>query len=250
MEERFLKFSNLSSFPEIVHGISNRSYGQMKFGLNVPDEEVVKNRRQFFDNLGISSDKVVVAQQVHGSKVAMITNAEQGKGALDAHTEIAGVDALITSAKDTYLMIKTADCLPVLIYDSALRVVAAVHAGWRGIIDQIIPEVVGQLRQMGCEMENLNIALGPGICQKHFIVQNSVLKLFLENYPSATFVRNKDGYVDLKKAVISDLKKAQIHPGNIELAHFCTVCDNGIYGSFRQEGTGAPEMAAVIGMRQ
>lgn len=250
MEERFLKFSNLASFPEIIHGISNRNYGQMKFGLNQSDEEVIKNRRQFFESLGITESKVVVAQQPHGNRIALITKSQQGSGAIDPKTEISGVDGLLTGTKDTFLMVKTADCLPIFFYDPALRKVAAIHASWRAIIDQIISETIYHLKNLGTDPENLVIGIGPGICQKHFIVQNSVLKLFLENYPSATFVRNNDGYVDLKKAVLADLKRGKIHPSNIEIAHFCTVCDNGIYGSFRKEGSGAPELAAIIGMRQ
>lgn len=248
MEEGFLKFSNLSNFPEIIHGISNRSYGQMKFGLD-QNEEIIKNRRQFFQELAIEENKVIVPRQVHGSKIAIVSSTDQGKGALDEKTEIPGVDGLLSSDKETFLMIKTADCLPILMYDSASRIIAALHASWRGIIDQIIPETISQMRKLGTEPENLIIGIGPGICQKHFVVRNSVLKLFLENYPAATFVRNNDGYVDLKKAVLSDLKKAKVAPGNIEIAPFCTVCDNGLYGSFRKEGSGALEIAAIIGMK-
>lgn len=243
MEERFLRFKNFGSFPELIHGISNRSYGQMKFGLNQSDDEVVKNRQQFFIELEISADKIVEANQPHSNQVAIVSKLDHGKS-------IGGADGLITADKDVYLMIKTADCIPVLIYDPAIRKVAVIHASWRAIIDQIIPEVIYKMQNSGSDPENLVVGIGPGICQKHFIVQNSVLKLFLENYPSATLVRNKDGYVDLKKAVLSDLKKAKVHPSNIEIAHFCTVCDNGIYPSFRKEGKGALEIASVIGMKE
>lgn len=249
MEERFLKFSNLACFPELIHGISNRNYGNMKFGQD-NSTEVIKNRRQFFQELGIGEDAVIVASQPHSNKVVHVSISEKGRGSIDQNGEISGADGLVTADKQIFLMIKTADCLPVLIYDPSLKIVMAIHAGWRSIIDQIIPEAIYKIQKMGSDPDNLIVGVGPSICQKHFVVKNSVLKLFLENYPSATFVRNNDGYVDLKKAITIDLKKAKIHPSNIEVAHYCTVCDNGIFGSFRKEGTGAPESAAIIGMRQ
>jgi len=136
-----------------------------------------------------------------------------------------------------------------LIYDPMQKIVGILHAGWRGIIKQIIIEAIEKLESLGSDPENLIVGIGPGICQKHFIVKNDVLGKFLDFYPSATLVRNNDGYVDLKKAVLIDLKKKGILLGNIEVSHSCPSCDNGIYGSFRKEGELAPAAAAVIGMR-
>ena len=240
MEEHFFKFSNLACFPELVHGISNRSHGDMRQGF-IPDSEVMKNRSQFLADLNINLPDVIIPKQVHSNIVLVMTEKDKGK--------TAPADGLVTTEKGLFLGVLTADCIPIFMYDPALKIVAVVHGGWRGIIDQIVPEAINKMRALGTEPENLVFGIGPGICQKHFTVQNSVLKLFLDNYPSATFVRNKDGYVDLKKAVSIDLKKANVHPGNIEVSSDCTVCDNGIYGSYRKEGKGAPEMLAIVGIK-
>ena len=61
---------------------------------------------------------------------------------------------------------------------------------------------------------------------------------------------NKDGYVDLKKAAAIDLERNGVISSNIEISKFCTVCDNGTYSSFRKEGSGVLEMAAVVGMKK
>ncbi|AKM81932.1 TPA: peptidoglycan editing factor PgeF [Candidatus Berkelbacteria bacterium] len=248
MEERFYKFSSFSCFPEIVQGISNRSYGEMKFG-SAQDAEVIKNRKQFAKDLGIELNQVIFPHQVHGNRITAVGKAEGGKGALETSGSLIEADGLITAEKGIYLGITTADCLPILIYDPANRVVAAIHAGWRGIIDQIVPRAIEKFKEFGSDPENLIVGVGPGICQKHFVVKNEVLKIFLDRYPSVTFVRNKDGYVDLKKALFDDLKKAGVSKDNIEIADFCTVCDNGIYGSFRKEGEKGPKMIAVIGLK-
>ncbi|MDZ7587111.1 MAG: peptidoglycan editing factor PgeF [Patescibacteria group bacterium] len=249
MEEHFFKFSNLSKYPEVIHGISNRNFGDMRFGKG-KDEEVIKNREQFFQKLGINLSDVVVPRLAHSSIIANVSQAEKGRGGRDTQTALMATDGLITSEKGIYLMVTIADCLPVLLYDPTLKIIGLVHAGWRGIIGQIIPKTIEKLRIVGAEPQNLVVGVGPGICQKHFVVKKDVLSLFLEYYPSATFVRNNDGYVDLKKAVLIDLKKGGVLPGNIEIANVCTACENGIYGSFRKEKDSVPAAAAVIGMRE
>jgi hypothetical protein len=248
MEERFLKFDLFSKFPEVTHGISFRSFGDMRFGT-VPGEEVIKNRLNFFKSLGIKSNQVIVMHQVHGDKITNVGEMDAGKGATDPNSSIPGADGLITAEKNIFLMLKTADCLPVFLYDPTLQIVAAVHAGWRGILNQIILRALDKFVALGTNPEDLIVGVGPGICQKHFIVKGSVLKDFLASYPASTFVRNKDGYVDLKKAVLHDLKKGGVLTRNIEVSKYCTACDNGIFGSFRKEGTGAPEIASIIGIK-
>lgn len=248
MEERILKFELFSKFPEIIHGISNRSYGDMRFG-SLTQSEVIKNRLNFFKSLGIESDQVIVMHQVHANKITNVGQTDVGRGAIDPNTTIQETDGLITAEKNIYLMIKTADCLPLIFYDPTKQIIAAVHAGWRGIIGKIIDNAINKFEGLGSDPQDLIVGIGPGICQKHFVVKNSVLHEFMKNYPSATFVRNNDGYVDLKKAVNFDLKKRGVSPRNIEISKFCTYCDNGIYGSYRKEGNGAPEIATIIGIK-
>ena len=247
MEEHFFKFSLFSRYPELVHGISNRHYGDMRFG-QLPPQEVIKNREHFFNDLKVK-EKPVVTGQVHGTKIVIVGTEEKGRGWDKKGSAITGTDGLITTEKDVYLMILTADCLPVVIYDPILQIAGVIHAGWRGIIDQIIPETLVKFRNLGTDTENLIAGIGPGICQKHFIVKNSVMQHFINIYPKASFVRNNDGYVDLKKAVFSDLTKLGVVKENIDITSICTVCDNGNYSSVRQEGSGAPEMATVVGIK-
>lgn len=241
MEEPFFRFSKLSIFPELIHGISNRNYSDMKFG-NLSNNEVINNRRAFFQDLGVEESRVITPEQVHGSQVLVVGSNKIG--------QTPAADGLITMEKDLYLMVMVADCLPVLMYDPVLRIVSAVHAGWRGIGDQIIPETLSKFKDLGSEMENLIVGIGPGICQKHFIVRSGVLEKFRDYYPKATLLINKDGYVDLKKAALIDLERNGVIASNIEISRYCTVCDNGTYSSFRKEGDGVIEMAALVGMKK
>lgn len=249
MEEHFFKFSNLSKYPEIVHGVSNRSFGSMRFGW-ASAQEVIRNRQQFLANLNVDLKDVVAPNLVHKATVAIVDLNQKGSGSRDPESAIVATDGLITAERGLYLMVTIADCLPIFLYDATLKIVALVHAGWRGIIDQIIPQTIEKLKTLGVEPQNLIVGIGPGICQRHFVVKKEVLSLFLDTYPSAAFVRNSDGYVDLKKAVLIDLKNQGVMPDNVELTSICPVCHNGIYGSFRQEKEAAPASVAVIGIRK
>ena len=248
MEDQFFKFSIMSRFPELVHGISKRAYGDMRFGTLAP-EKVVENRRQFFQKLGININNVTVAKLAHGIKIFAVSELEKGKGAKELETAIPETDALICREKDIFLMVTGADCLPILLYDPIMRVCGIIHAGWRGIAGQIIPKTIQKMADFGIDGHNLAAGIGPGICQKHFVVKKDVLNIYQDLYPSATLVRNNDGYVDLKRAATFDLTNAGISSNNIQVANECTVCNNGIYGSYRKEGSGAPAFAAVIGIK-
>ncbi len=249
MEEKIFKFSILAKFPGIIHGFSTRNYGDMRFG-HLADEEIVKNRQHFCQSLNINLDDIVVARLIHGSKITTVAKEEKGRGARDMTSAIAQTDGLITKEKKIYLMITLADCIPIFVFDPLKQIVGIVHAGWRGVIAQIVGSLIAKLKNLGSEPADLIFALGPGICQKHFIVKDDVLEKFKEYYPSATFVRNHDGYIDLRKAILFDLKKEGVAKNNIEVASDCPACLNGRYGSFRKEGAGVPASAAIIGMRE
>jgi len=247
--EKYFTFSSFSRFQEIVHGISNRSYGDMRFGT-ISDEEVVKNRRTFLNELGINLADVVNPALSHGVKINQVGLDDKGKGSDDPKTRLPGTDGLITTETGVYLMVTVADCLPILIYDPVLKIVSVVHAGWRGIISQIASHTIEKFKSLGSEPGNLIIGIGPGICQKHFVVKKPVLDSFLDCYPQASFVRNQHGYVDLKTALKKDFKHLGISGSNMEISHICPACDNGLYGSYRKEGKGAPAQAAVIGIKK
>jgi len=249
MEEHFFKFSNLSKFPEVIHGFSKRNYGSMKFG-DLPPEKVIENRQHFFKELGIDIADIIAANLAHGSEITTVGLNEKGRGSLEPTSAIPATDGLITSQAGIYLMATFADCLPIMVYDPSAQVVALIHGGWRSIIDQIVPKLIDKMKNLGSEVENFIVGIGPGICQKHFVVKDDVLAKFKAKYPSMIFVRNKDGYIDLKKAVVSDLRKSGVPKENLEVASECTVCLNGIYGSFRKEGDQTIYQAAILGMKK
>ena len=248
MEADFIKFSNLNEFPEIVQGVSTRGFGNMK--MLVSDSKVIKNRENFTKALGIDLGSVVVTENVHGNKVAVVTKADAGRGAFNHLESIQGVDALITRDSNVNLMVTVADCLPVVAYDPITRTIGIAHAGWKGILAGVGTALVNEFKAMGSRPDNLVVGIGPGICQKHFIVKNDVLSKFKDIYPKATFIRNKDGYVDLKICLAEQLMKAGVTKNNLEVAAECTVCNNYYFGSYRVEGEHTVYQAVIIGLKE
>jgi YfiH family protein len=244
--ESCFKFSLFSKFPEISQGISNRADGNMSF-YRGEQGKVIQNRQHFLKELGLNLAEVVMPEIVHGAKVIAVGLAEKGKGAT-APDDIKGVDGLVTTARGLNLMVTAADCFPILAYDPLNHVIGIAHAGWRGIMAGIVTNLIHGLQMSGAEPPSLMIGVAPGICQRHFVIGRDVLKKFLGLYPMASLVRNKDGYVDLRKAIRSDLNEAGITHQNIEISQICPVCHNGVFGSHRLEQEKAPVSAAIIGL--
>ena len=120
----------LSRFTKITHGISTKLggnpsppyYNNMSFKVGDDEENVRSNRNKFFGVLGIDQKLLAIPQQVHSDEIMII----------DKPGYYEGSDGLITSCKNVYLIISTADCYSVMIYDSANEVIANIHSGWRG----------------------------------------------------------------------------------------------------------------------
>lgn len=248
MEDDFFKFSNLNEFPEVVQGISTRIFGNMK--MLVADAKVVKNRQNFMHALGIDLDTIVITENVHGHKIAVVGKADRGRGALNHQEGMKGTDGLITQDAGVNLMITVADCLPLVAYDPILRIVGIAHAGWKGILAEVGKSLIEEFKNLGSSPENLIVGIGPGICQKHFVVRNDTLAHFKDKYPKASFIRNYDGYVDLKKCLKDQLLSVGIAESNLEIADECTVCNNYYFGSFRRDGDQAIYQAVVIGIKE
>ncbi len=122
-------------------------------------------------------------------------------------------DAVITDVPGLPLVVKTADCIPVLLYDNSLRRIAAVHAGWRGTVLRIVQHTV---REMGSAGEDLHAIIGPGICQQCFEVGDEVYDAFhAEGFPMQRIADKKERWhIDLFQAnawLLEEMGVTDIH---------------------------------------
>jgi len=115
---------------------------------------------------------VILMQQIHGNNVVMV-------GKKDIGTTIPNCDAMITSDPGVTLGVRVADCLPIFVVDEKGRGIGLIHAGWRGLENEIIVKTIQKMEnQWKMETGKLKIIIGPHICPEHYEVKEDVASKF------------------------------------------------------------------------
>ena len=197
---------------------------------------------------------VVQAHQVHGSKVAVIDRAGVTR------EELEGYDALVTDVPGVAIGVRTADCIPVLLYDPVHMAVAAVHAGWKGTLARISRMAIFEMsREYGTVPEDLLAVIGPGICGGCFQVGEEVAVFFKEAGFQMDGIYSWNGarvegdmktghHIDLPEANRRLLVEEGVRPENIQVSGICTYETEGLY-SARREGPQCGRNINVIMMK-
>lgn len=146
-------------------GVSTGPYRSLNLGLHVGDDPaaVRENRRRVARAFGAGTDELVFANQVHGVRATVVTADDAGRGAADDGDAIAGTDALVTRACGPVLVTLVADCAPILLVDPAARVLATVHAGWRGAVAGTVVEAVRAMQALGARPAGTVAWIGPTV---------------------------------------------------------------------------------------
>ena len=232
-------------FPEIIGAVSTRGGGVsppplgMNLSLAVGDDpdNVRRNRELFFGSLEIGLSDLAFAGQIHSANVSLV-----GRGGT-----YKDCDGLITNVRRKFLCISIADCVPILIYDPAAEVVAAVHAGWRGTVSGIVGAAVQRMvDEYGGSPGAMTAYIGPsaGVCC--YEVGEEVAGRF-----DQAFVNRVDGktFLDLKAQNRKQMILSGIHPDRIEVSPHCTISEGHLFHSYRREREKSGRMMAVIGMK-
>ena len=188
---------------------------------------------------------VVQPHQVHGDVIREVTDP------LTTRDELEGVDALITNVPGVAISVRTADCIPVLLYDAVHKAVAAVHAGWRGTVQRISQKVIVEMqRRYGTSAAHLKAVIGPGIGPDSFQVGPEVADEFIKagfpmeqiledcgpKNPTTDNPMNGGLHIDLWRANRWLLEETGVQPANIHVAGICTYQNNDRFYSARREG--------------
>jgi polyphenol oxidase len=238
----FSAFSTVIAAQSTRHGgVSSEPFASLNLGLSSGDERenVLENRRRFFNGLGIGPDEVALGFQVHGDRSL---RAEQ-PGNYDRY------DAFMTNRKNVFVAVSIADCTPVLIYDAENEAVAAIHAGWKGTMQRIVAKTLQAMQtDFGTQPQHCFASVGTCISECSFEVNADVSEHFENRFKRFDAARNKF-FVDLKRANTTQLSDFGIPVSQIEISPFCTVIHNADYFSYRREGQRSGRMLAVIGIR-
>lgn len=241
-------------FSTRLGGVSEEIWASMNLGTTRGDEpdRVRENYRRFCAAVGVNHSHIVMSNQVHGDVVRAVTK-EDIKTDLYA-PEGYEADGLITNEPGVCLVVFSADCIPILLCDPVKKVIAAVHAGWRGTALAIGGKAVERMAgQYGCRREDIVAAIGPGIDRCCFETHGDVPDALVDSL-GPRFARHivpLDGgkySVDLKGVNHQILVEHGLKEQHIAVCRECTACLPQRYWSHRVTQGRRGSQAAVIEM--
>ena len=176
-------------------------------GSSDKKKDILKNLKIVCNKIKTKSKKIVLLNQVHSNKLHYIN-----KDSKLINNKIIG-DALVTSKKNMPIAVLTADCAPILMYDERNKMIAAIHAGWKGAYKDIVKKVIKFMIKKGCTSQNITAVIGPCISGNSYQVKKDFIKKFLKkdkkNKVFFKVTRDKN-YFNLNKYIYYQLKSLNI----------------------------------------
>jgi purine-nucleoside/S-methyl-5'-thioadenosine phosphorylase / adenosine deaminase len=159
------------------HGGSSQGvYDSLNLGLHVGDDAalVLVNRGRAAAAFGVGLDTLVFAEQVHGVADALVGVSDRGRGTLDQRDCVPSTDILVTTTSDTTLVMLVADCVPLALIDPDARVLAVVHAGWRGTSAGAVARALEAMARQGARPDRVMAYMGPAVEPARYQVDQAV----------------------------------------------------------------------------
>ena len=230
--KKLLKQKNIShGFFDRNGGKSNGIYKSLNCGPGSNDKKnkVNENLKIVRDKIGKKSKNIFLLQQTHSNKFVFINkNFKFNKKKIKA-------DAVITNQTRLPIAVLTADCVPILLFENKKKIIAAIHAGWKGAFKGIIKKVINFMLKKGCKKNNITVAIGPCISQANYNVKEDLQKKFIKkDKKNKIFFKNKKNiiYFDLPNFVKYQLKLNKIV--NIDTINIDTFVKKNNFFSARQ----------------
>ena len=231
-------------------GVSPPPFASLNLGtvggssIQDPNDNLRENYCRLHTAIGCGQREHCGVRQVHGSTVRIARQGEPFENGVAA-------DALVANDPSRTVGIKYADCVPILLATEDGTAVAAVHAGWRGILAGVLPAAVTELAKLTTGSPRLLAAVGPCVSTDAFEVGPEVVAGFVVYFgPNAPVHQNNHKHhIDLRQAVLLQLQGCGISPESIDLTDCCTFASSDEFFSHRRDGMLTGRMAAVIGCK-
>ena len=240
------------AFSTRIGGASDGVFASLNLGnpsgceLQDAGERIEENYQRLQATIGCAAMERCRANQVHGAGVLHLRTGEPFENGRKA-------DAIVSDDPARLAAVRVADCVPVLLATRDGRLVAAVHAGWRGVIAGVVAKAVAEMSDRSrARSRDILAAVGPCIGMDAFEVGGEVIAEFERVFESAAPIRRRDdgkGYVDLRRAVRQQLMNMGLPDESIDVSDRCTFRDADEFYSHRRDNGVTGRMAALIAPR-
>jgi YfiH family protein len=244
-------FENLEQYPVVSRVISRKGghsaqpFDSLNLGGTVGDdpEHLALNKQRVWQTFEIDPENVYDAWQVHGNTVI---HATEGRKAGQPHLK---ADILVANTVGLTLLMRFADCVPLVVYDPQHHAIGIAHAGWQGTVLNVAGTLVAAMRStFGSIPDALIAGIGPAICLYHYQVGKDVYEQFSEvagiDSSQSRITRGEEYFVDLKKVNLTQFRQAGVV--NIENSDLCTACDAEHWFSHRRDAGKTGRFGAFI----
>ncbi|WLV25692.1 peptidoglycan editing factor PgeF [Aciduricibacillus chroicocephali] len=243
----------VAGFTRRAEGVSGKPFNSFNFGLHTNDkkENVIKNRELLAERLDFPLTDWVLAEQIHGTEIAVAGKEECGRGTMDLNTAIKGVDGLVIDQSGILCAAFFADCVPLFFLDVKKQIAGIAHAGWRGTVGGMAGKMIERLLAMGSELQDLRVAIGPCISGDNYEVDNRVIEQIPEKFRPLVVkhLAEERFLLDLRKLNHSLLLEAGVKDEQIEVTERCTFADEDDFYSYRRDQGNTGRMLGFIGFK-
>lgn len=218
-----LTFSIFDEFQEMGHAVFTKETGTLS--LYQGDIEQAKINREKIKH-ALCLEDIFYVQQIHSKEICSLNTLKSS-------------DGIYTNEIKKPLFIATADCQAAIFYDPIKKVIANIHAGWRGLEQEIYTHTIQTLVQkFQINPANLFVGIAPSISADHFEFKENVPEKFKR-------FEKKPLHYDLKAYALDELCRQGLLPNHIEVADLCTYKEDKLFYSYRREKTSHRQGALV-----
>ncbi len=212
----------------------------LSFNVNDNNENVLNNRKKLAKYLNTDLSNMVASRQRHTTNFIEVTSNDAGKGMYTGDDALDNYDAMYTRVKGLFLLSFHADCTPVLLFCKDQNIVAEIHSGWKGNVNEITNKLVKHLIQKEkCQPQYIYAYIGPSIEQRNFEVGQDVIdkvnKMSFNAKDCYQYHQNDKYLLDAKKLIVKQLIINQVPLENITISPYCTIENNDLFFSYRKE---------------
>ncbi|HEX5167550.1 MAG TPA: peptidoglycan editing factor PgeF [Cyclobacteriaceae bacterium] len=236
------QFEKLGAHTPVKHFVTDRNTRPnendftLSFSSSPDEEKILNNRKQLATSLGVNPNYLFMPRQVHKTRIVDVhRNTDKN--------ELVDTDALISSEKGICVAVMSADCVPVLLFDTRNYAVAAVHSGWRGAVAKILEKTLNKMNLLfGTKGQDLIACIGPSVSQDSYEVGDEVVQEVRQSFGHENdlmiFQSNNKARLDLWKANEVQLREFGVPSTQIEISDLCTVKNNEHFFSARKGDAG------------